>query len=457
MTDITVDPQAISRLGEDMQGDVLGAGDDDYDQARRVWNAMADRHPAAIAHCAGATDVARALDHAREQGLPVAVRGGGHSIPGFSTCDGGLVVDLGPMKGIQVDPETKTVRAEGGVRWGELDHQTQRFGLATTGGVVSTTGIAGLTLGGGRGWLMRAHGLACDNLVAADVVCADGSVVRADTEEHPDLFWGLRGGGGNFGIVTSFTYRLHEVGPVVAGGSVAYEPSRARSVLGAFREQTVQAPDELSMQTALMDIGNPVAAIAACYAGPVEEGERLFEPLRRVAPPLADALGQLPYVNLQSALDGAFPPGQFHYTTSRSVDDLTDNILDLLVEHWAQAPRGPTPWILVEHMGGAVARVPADATAYGDRHATYEVSVWANWTDPQRTDDYVTWTRTLAGALDGYACGGYVNYIEDDGERAVRTAYGQHYGRLQALKDRYDPDNIFRFNQNIRPSQGGRR
>lgn len=449
---LTLDPAAVGGLGKDMLGAVLVSGDPGYDEARRVWNAMADRHPAVIARCAGVADVVAALDFARGQQLPVAVRGGGHSIPGFSTCDGGVVIDLGPMKGVLVDPERQTVRAQTGVTWGELDRETQAFGLATTGGVVSTTGIAGLTLGGGRGWLMRNYGLACDNLLAADVVCADGSFVRADAHEHPDLFWGLRGGGGNFGIVTSFTYRLHQVGPIVAGGSVVYEPSAAHHVLRSFRDLTAQAPDELSTQTALMDIGSPVAAIAACYAGDVEEGQRILEPARQIGEPLADGLGPLPYLALQSALDAAFPSGQLHYTTSRGVDDLSDELIDLLVEHWRAAPQGPAPWILVEHLGGAVSSVPPDATAYGNRYAPYEVSIWANWTDPQRTEQYMGWARTLASALDQHAHGAYVNYLEDAGELAVQRAYGDHYARLQALKDTYDPGNVFRLNQNIRPS-----
>lgn len=377
-------------------------------------------------------------------------------MPGFSTCDGGIVIDLGPMKGVMVDPGARTVRAQGGVTWGQLDRESQQFGLATTGGVMSTTGIAGLTLGGGRGWLMRKYGLASDNLVAADIVCADGRFIRADADEHPELFWGLRGGGGNFGIAAALSYRLHEVGPVVAGGSIFYDAPAADATIRCFRDLTAQAPDDLSMQAALVEgPAGPASALAACYAGTVEDGERLLDPARRMATPLADALGSLPYVMLQSALDEAFPSGRLYYTTSRALDDLSDEVIALIVEQWRAAPRDPVPWVVVEHMGGAVAAVPPDGTAYGNRDARYEVSVWAGWTDPNRTDEYMAWGRGLARELDRHSrASGYINYIDDAGEDAVRAAYGDRYARLQALKDRYDPDNVFRLNQNIKPAKG---
>jgi FAD/FMN-containing dehydrogenase len=453
----TVDAAAVDRLRAGMRGTVITPDDESYEDARQTWNAAADRRPALIARCSGVADVIRALDFARSEELVVAVRGGGHSIPGFSTCEGGIVIDLGPMKGVLVDPAARTVQAQGGVTWGEFDRETQQFGLATTGGVVSTTGIAGLTLGGGKGWLMRRCGLASDNLLAADVVTADGGLVRASAEDDPDLHWALRGGGGNFGIATALRYRLHEVGPVVTGGPVFYDATHSRTVFRYFRELTSAAPDELSVQTALMGgpEGLPVSVIAACHSNGVEAGEKLLAPARTLAEPLLDGLGPVPYVVLQSGLDEAFGPGVFHYATSRALNEISDAVIELLVGRWQSSPPGPVPGIFIEHMGGAVGALPADATAYGHRDARYEVLIMAHWTDPAKGQQHVDWVRALAAELDPHTLGGgYVNYMDECGEDGVRASYRDHYTRLQALKKRYDPDNVFRLNQNIVPSGG---
>lgn len=451
-----VAPPEIRKLREGLRGDVLVRGDSQYDQARRVWNAMADRRPAVIARCSGVADIVRALEFARAHDLLVAVRGGGHSVPGFSTCDGGIVIDLSPMTGVIVDPQKQTARAQGGVTWGLLDRETQQFSLATTGGVVSTTGIAGLTLGGGRGWLMRKFGLACDNLLSVDLVAADGEFLRASLEENGDLFWGLRGGGGNFGIATAFEYRLHQVGPVVLGGTVACEGSFKVPFLKEFRDFAATAPDELSMQAAMVQSdGQNVCGVTSCYAGPIEEGEKILEPLRQIETPHADSIQPFPYLTLQSGADETFPPGQFHYTTSMALDDLTDEAIEILADHWDAAP-SPRPWLVLEHMGGAIATPPKGGTAYAQRDALFEASVWATWTDQAQTDQFVEWSRALPASLARVARGdAYVNYLDAGGEDAVEASYRGGYARLQSLKDRYDPDNLFRLNQNITPSRAG--
>ena len=450
-----IEASVIERLQTSIRGEVLAPGTAAYDDARQVWNAAIDRHPAVIARCTGSADVLHALEFARQQELDVAVRGGGHSVPGFSVCDDGMVIDLGPMRGILTDPTSGTVRAQGGATWGELDRETQQFGLATTGGTVSTTGIAGLTLGGGIGWLARRHGLACDNLRSVDVVTADGRFLRASETESPDLFWGLRGGGGNFGIATAFEYDVHPTGPVVFGGPIAYDPSIAGSVLQTFSDLSAAAPDTLAVDGVLMGLGpddTPAAVIAACHAGSVEEGERLLEPARRVGDPIADGMAPTPYVVLQSLLDEKFPPGQMHYWTARTFDALSDDILDVLIDRWTNAHLPMVPTILIEHLGGAIRSIPADATAYGDRDATYQIAILAVARDSNSFEDCVAWGRSLLREIEPYSRGGgYVNYLEDGGEEEVRVAYRDRYERLAELKATYDPDNVFRHNQNIKP------
>ena len=451
----TIDPSKIERLQTSIGGQLLTPDTAAYDHARYLWNAAIDRRPAVIARCTGTADVMHALEFARDEDLEVAVRGGGHSVPGFSVCDDGMVIDLGPMRGVLSDPTSGTVRAQGGVTWGELDRETQQFGSATTGGTVSTTGVAGLTLGGGIGWLARPHGLACDNLRSVDVVTADGQFVRASETDSPDLFWGLRGGGGNFGIATAFEYRVHPVGPVVFAGPIAYDSSLAGTVLDAFHDVSAVAPDTLALDGVLMGVGpedTPAALIAGCHAGPVEEGERLLAPVRKLGAPMADGMGPMPYVVLQALLDDKFPSGQYHYWTARTFDALSDEVLELVIERWTDARLSMVPTILIEHLGGAIKSIPTDSTAYGDRGASYQIAILAAAPDGDSFEEAAAWGRSLLREIEPHSRGGgYVNYLEDGGEDEVRVAYLDRYERLSELKAVYDPDNIFRHNQNVKP------
>jgi FAD/FMN-containing dehydrogenase len=443
---------------------LLAPGDAGYDEARRVWNGAIDRRPALIARCASADDVAAALRLARERDLLVAVRGGGHGVAGPAVCDDGLVIDLSPMRRVAVDPRRRTARAEAGALWGDLDAATQAHGLATVGGIVTHTGIAGLTLGGGIGWLMRKHGATVDNLLAADLVTPDGAFVTASEHENAELFWGLRGGGGNFGVVTSFDYRLHAVGPTVLAGPIYHALEDGPEVLRFYRDFIAAAPDELTTILNLRPApplpllppelhGRPVVAIALCYAGPVERGEELLRPLRRFGRPLVDAVGPRPYVELQRLFDPVVPHGWHYYWKSWEVPPLDDATIDVLVE---QAGRitSPRSYIIIFQLGGALARVGADATAYGQRDAAHNVNINAVWLpgDPD-ADAHVRWARECFDALAPAAAGrAYVNFLGDEGQERVRAAYGEaRYARLVALKRRYDPGNVLRLNQNIDP------
>ena len=444
---------ALRALRGSLRGALLAPGDPGYDEARRVHNALVDRRPALIVRCATAGDVRAAVLFARERGWHPAVRGGGHSVAGHSVCDGGMVIDLSPMRGVRVDPAARLARAEGGVTWGELDRATAAFGLATPGGIVSTTGVAGLTLGGGVGWLVRKHGLACDNLVAAEVVTADGEAVRASAAENPELFWALRGGGGNFGVVTACTFRLHPVGTVL-GGMVLHPRSRAREVLRFYRDFAPGAPDALTTSAGLLTApeGAPLVALVACWAGPPAEGEAALRPLRTFAPPLADWIGPLPFVRMQRLMDEAFPPGRRNYWKSDFLRELPDAAVDAVVEHAARAP-SPHTAVLLESYTGAAARVAPGATAYPHRGAPYNLHLFAAWTDPAGDAGNVRWAREAREALAPYSTGGvYVNFLGDEGEARVRAAYGANHARLARAKRLYDPLNLFRLNQNVRPA-----
>jgi FAD/FMN-containing dehydrogenase len=452
-----LDPEAVAALGAGLRGAVLRPGDDSYDAARHVWNGMIDRRPAVIVRCAGVADVLGAVEFARSHDLLLAVRGGGHNIAGTGVCDGGLVLDLSPMKGIRVDPDARTVRAEGGVLWRELDCETQVFGLATTGGFISTTGIAGLTLGGGFGWLMRTHGLACDNLLSADVVTADGRLVVASAEENSDLFWGLRGGGGNFGVVTSFAYRLHEVGPEVLAGPVFHPLAAARDGLRFLRDATPTMPDALSCAAALLTSpeGVPLLGLVPAYIGPIAKGEAAVKQLRAFGSPVADLVGPLPYRALQQMFDPAFPPGRRSYWKSSFLSGVDDAAIDIMVEHFARVP-SPHSAVFLEQFGGAVSRVGPDETAFSHRSAPFNLIVLAEWDDPAQDAVNIAWARELWMAMQPFAAGGvYVNYlgdVRDEGAGRVRDAYGPaKYDRLSTLKAKYDPTNLFRVNQNIAP------
>jgi len=440
-----------------LRGQLLRPGAAGYDGARRIWNAMIDRNPALIVRSAGAADVVRSVNFARYHGLPLSVRGGGHNVSGNAVCDGGLMIDLSPMKGIRVEPARSTARAEAGCTWRDFDHETQAFGLATTGGVIPATGIAGLTLGGGLGWLMRKHGLSCDNLTSLDMVTADGRLVTASATENPELFWAARGGGGNFGVVTSFEYRVHPIGQVF-GGMVAHSLERASDALKFLREFAPSAPDNLGTMAAFVTgpDGIKLLAIFVCYSGPLAEGERVLQPLRAFGPPLADDIAAMPYIRLQSLLEPGFPPGRQNFWKSSFLRELTDDAIDILIDGFRKVP-SPTSAVAIEQLGGAVSRVEDDATAFAHRGAFFNLLIVGIWPDLADNRKHIEWVRGLWDAMQPYSTGGvYVNYLgqnPDEGPDRVRAAYGKaKYERLLALKRKYDPDNVFRLNQNIDPA-----
>jgi FAD/FMN-containing dehydrogenase len=454
----------VERLAGLVEGPVIGPGEEGYDEARSIWNGAIDRRPACIARCTGVADVVAAVRFARERDLLVSVRSGGHGVGGHAVCDGGLVIDLSAMKGIRVDPATRTARAEAGVLWGELDRETQLFGLATVGGIVTHTGIAGLTLGGGIGWLMRKHGATVDNLLSADVVTAEGELVTASEDENPDLFWAIRGGGGNFGIVTSFEYRLHPVGPTVVAGPVFHLLEDAPEVLRFYREFIAAAPDEL---TTIFELsvapaapflpeevhGRQIVMVGACYAGSPDEGAEVVRPLKRFGRPIVDLLEPKPYRALQSMFDSMVPHGWHRYWKSVELPPLTDMAIDTLVEH-AHAVASPKSYCIVFQLGGALARVGEDETAFSQRDAAHNVNINAVWTeDDPDGERHVAWARDFFDAMQPHSGGRvYLNFLGEEGGTRVRQAYGARtYERLVELKRAYDPTNFFRLNQNIAP------
>jgi FAD/FMN-containing dehydrogenase len=454
----------LGELEATLRGQLVRPTDPDYDQARAVWNAAHDRHPALIIRCAGTADVMRAVEFARSEGLEVAVRGGAHSIAGFSTSDGGVVIDTSPMQGIRVDPTSRRAVAQPGLTWSAFDHETQAFGLAVTGGLVSSTGIAGFTLGGGLGWLLRKCGLTCDNLLSADVVTADGQLVTASEQEHPDLFWALRGGGGNFGVVTSLEYRLHPVGPLVFAGAVFYTGASAVQVLRGWRDLTATMPDELTTLANVLVAppvpflpeaahGQPVVAILGVYAGSVEDGAKTTQPLRTLAEPLADLMGPMPYTAMQGLLDPLWTTGAQNYFTAALLDRLDDDAIDTLLAQHA-AGEAPVRELHLHHGGGAMSRVPAGATAFAHRNAAYVLNIIARSPDREGFEQHAGWARATHQAMDPWSTGGgYVNFTSEPGQDKVQASYPPDtYARLVAAKDRYDPTNLFRLNQNVRPS-----
>jgi FAD/FMN-containing dehydrogenase len=453
----------VEKLAARVRGQVLQPGDDGYDGARRVWNAMIDRHPALIVRCVGAADVLDAVAFARAHDLVVAVRGGGHNVAGNATCDGGMVIDLSPMKSLRVDPARRVARAAPGLTWGEFDHETQAFGLALTGGIQSTTGIAGFTLGGGFGYLARKHGLTCDNLLSADVVTAEGRFVTASADENADLFWGLRGGGGNFGVVTSFEFRLFPLGPVL-GGLLIYPATSATAVLRFYRDFVATAPDELFTIPILTTApaapyvpahlhGKPVLYVAVCYSGDPAAGERVVQPLRAFGPPDADLLEIKPYREVQTLLDAANPSGRHNYWKAEYLTGYSDAAIETIV---AFAARAPSPYckVLIPQLQGAIGRVGREETAYSHRQAPILLNINAMWTDPASSDEQIAWARDFWAAMQPFSAGGvYVNFLNNEGEERVRAAYDvATYERLAALKQKYDPTNFFRLNQNIKPA-----
>jgi FAD/FMN-containing dehydrogenase len=443
---------------EGFGGVLIRPEDAGYEDSRRIFNALIDRRPALIARCQGVADVVAAVNVARENDFEVTIRGGGHSVAGLSVADGAILIDLSAMKGIHVDPERKTARAQGGVTWRELNRETQLHGLAVTGGVISTTGIAGLTLGGGLGWMMGKYGLAVDNLLSAEVVAADGSVLTANEDENADLFWALRGGGGNFGVVTSFEYRLHPVGPVITGGMVAHRYDAARDVLHFYRDFTSNAPDDLTVFAALMfapdGSGQKLAGLVLCHIGPPEQAQKDIEPLLKFGSPVMVELGPIPYAAVNAMLDDAAPPGVLNYWKTSFLKELSDDAIDTLVDSFATTP-SPMNFALLEHFHGEVTRVPVDATAAPHRETGYNFVVPSAWTDPAESDENIAWTREIFAAMQPFlAPRRYVNYLDDDDIAAnpTREAFGPNYDRLVEVKNTYDPANFFRHNLNVRPT-----
>ena len=454
--DIMVSEEQVGEFRASLRGDLLQPGDDGYDQARRVWNAMIDRRPALIARCAGASDVIKAVNCARRHDLLVSVRGGGHSFAGNAVCDGGLVIDLTRMQGIRVDPVSQTVRAEPGVKWLDFDRETQAFGLATTGGTNSDTGIAGLTLGGGHGWLGGKYGLTCDNLISADLVIASGELVHASDTENTDLFWGIRGGGGNFGVVTSFEYQLHPVGDLLAG-MVVHPFGKAGEVLRFYRDFIDGCPDEVTSIAGMMtgEDGNPAIAVLLCYNGDHAEGERVLAPMREFGPPLLDTVGPLPYTTLQSMLDAATPEGRQNYEKAHFFSQLSDGAIDTLIEGFSKVT-SPMSMLALQQVGGEMQRGAGDQAAYSHRDALYNLVLFTAWEDQGESEVHIKWARDLWEDLIPYSTGGvYVNDIgreTEEGAEQIQSAFGAGYKRLVELKNKYDPTNLFRHNQNIRPS-----
>ena len=459
-----IDTGAVAELEEGFRGSLIGRDDEGNDDARAVWNGMIDRQPELIARCRGVADVIDAVTFARENDLPVAVRGGGHNVAGSAVCDDGLVVDCSEMNAVHVDPEERVARVEAGATWADVDRETQAFGLVTPGGVVSSTGVAGLTLGGGYGHLRRKYGLTCDNLRSVDLVTADGEFLTASEDRHSDLFWALRGGTGDFGVVTAFEYDLHELGPEVMGLGVFYSLDDAPSVLREVREFIRDAPDEITFDAVLWSIpavdpfpdelqGMPVVLLGGTYAGPVEEGEDAFEPLRELATPVMDISEPQPYVQLQSAFDPFFPEGLRYYWKSLYLDELSDEAIDTIVEYATERP-SPKTIIPIRPRGGAIARVDPDATAFAERTAPFMLSIDSTWEDPAHDEENVRWTREFWEAMAPHASNKmYLNFaMGEEGEDVVRATFGENYERLVEVKTAYDPENLFDMDPNVTPS-----
>jgi len=445
----------LENLRQAFRGELMQSGHPGYEAARRVWNGNIDRRPALIARCTGVADVQRAVEFAHRHGVRVSVRGGGHSAPGYGTNDGGVVIDMSPMKGIRVDPQRRTVRAEGGVLWRELDRETQVFGLATTGGTVSNTGIAGLTLGGGLGWLMGKHGLTIDNLISADVVTADGTFREANATDNPELFWALRGGGGNFGVVTSLEYRLHPVTQVL-GGLVLYPLEQAPAVLRFYRDFCPTLPDEAEAFAAMLTApqGMPVVALLLGYNGSLEDGEKVLAPARRFGQPIADLVGAVPYTARQTMLDAPNAEHGLHrYWRSAFTEQISDGLIDAAVDG-AASFTSPLSALIFFYMHGAATRPLPTETAFAARRAQWDFDAIGQWADGTTSEQHVTWVRALWNRFEPHLLGkAYVNHLAaDDRPEVVRASYGENYTRLRQVKTMYDPTNLFHLNANIPPA-----
>ena len=462
LAEVRLPETAVDELRGSFQGELVRPGSIEYDHRRKVWNAAIDRHPALIARCAGVRDVAESIRFARRTGLTTAVRSGGHSLPGLSVCDDGIVIDLALMKGISVDAGAATVRAQAGVLLGELDRETQASGLVVPAGIVTHTGLAGLTLGGGIGWTMRKFGLTIDQLLSAEVVTADGEFVRASDDENPDLFWGLRGGGGNFGIVTSFEFRLNALGPTVLAGPVAWPMERSPEVMRFYREWIKDVPNEVNTtifhrRAPAIDLwpkhlhGKHVVIVGFCYAGDVEEGEKVLRPMREFGSPVFDACAPMPFVAHQGFFDGGLPWGWWYYFRGCDVAELTDEVIDITVDH-ALRIRSPKTSFPIFHLGGAMTLRGEDETAFSGRRIGHTFNCGGMTETADGFDEEREWARGLWEALKPHHVGAYVNFLQDEGAERIREVYGaDKYNRLRALKRKYDPDNFFRLNQNVSP------
>jgi FAD/FMN-containing dehydrogenase len=457
-----IEDTTMDAFDDQVRGDVLQPGDDGYDEARTVWNVMIDKTPAGIVQCAGTADVMAAVDFARDLDIPLAVKGGGHNVAGHALCDDGLVIDLSWMNTVSVDPDAKTARVQGGATMADLDHETQAFGLATTGGIVSSTGVAGLTLGGGLGYLSRKFGLTQDNVRSMDVVTANGELVHASDDKNPDLFWGMLGGGGNFGIATSFEFDLHEVGPEVLAGRVIHPYDAGADFLRFYREFMNEAPDEVQCYAAFVQ-GNPAMGLpeplhgetligaAAMYSGDIDKGKETLRPLREFGDPLTDTIEPTPYVEHQQSSDELYQEGHRNYWKSHFFDELSDEAIDTIVETVDPLPT-PFTTVFLEWMGGAIARRDSDATAFPHRDATMSFTIAPKWADAAHDEELIGWARDFFEATAPYASGDvYANYLSDDEQDRIRAAYGDHYDRLVEIKREWDPENLFHVNQNIDP------
>ena len=451
---MNIENPAFDELTQRVRGVVITSEHAEYHVARRVWNALIDKCPSAIVRCHSAVDVIQTVNFARGRGLSIAVRGGAHSVAGNGTCEGGIVIDFSAMKGIRVDPKRRRAWAEPGLRWTEFDRETQAFGLATTGGTVGDTGIAGLTLGGGFGWLEGVLGMTVDNVLGADVVLASGELVHASADENPDLFWAIRGGGGNFGIVTSFEYQLHPVGPMIVGGLVVHPFGRAADVLAFYADFMRKAPDALTAAAVLMTApdGNKACGIAAAFAGPIDDGEAAIRRLKEFGPPILDMMGPIPYVGQQALLDQAMPPNVLNYWKADFIPELGPQLIHTAIDAYSRVP-SPMSSILFFPIHGAASRVPVDATAYPHRRGIH-MGIYSLWTDRAQREPNVSWVRSTWEAIQPFVPGGvYVNELGDDeGDDRVRQAYGPNYVRLAQLKAKYDPQNLFHLNANIKPA-----
>lgn len=452
-TGILPDAFSVDTLSQNFKGKLLYPESNEYNEARKVWNGMIDRKPGLIAQCVNSNDIAEAIKFAKEYNLIVSVKGGGHNVTGNAVCDNGIMIDLSLMRSVKVDPDKQVAEVQTGATWGDFDNATQKYGLASTGGLISTTGVAGLTLGGGVGWLVRKHGLSCDNLIEAEIVTADGQLLTASPKVNSELFWGIRGGGGNFGVVTSMTFKVHKLNNVV-GGMILHPQNKAKEVIQFYREFMKTAPDELTLYCGLLTSpdGFPVVAYVGCYSGDPEKAEAVLKPLREFGSPIADLMQPKSYTEQQTMLDAPFPHGNRYYWKSGFLEALSDEAIDTIISY-AATVTSPYTAIILEYYGGVASREPEGGTSYPHRQAEYDLVIISNWVNPDEDEKHISWTRKFYEAMQDYSSNRvYVNALGIEGEERVKEAYGNNYQRLVDLKTKYDPGNLFRLNQNIAPA-----